>query len=573
MTKLKSARRRFRGAWRFFGVLVMFLAARSLPSEASGQTPPRYTLSSGSRVVVPIGGSTELSVVADGATRFQWVKDGFPIPGATSSRYPIVGAYPSVHTGRYQVRIFADGISSSVSVLSRSIFLYCASAEAPRLHVFGSNSHGQMEVPTGIKSVVAVSAGDRHSLALLPDGNVVAWGDNSFGQCSVPSTLRGVVAIAAGGNLSMAIDSDGRVVVWGDPFWGTNQVPSGLPPVASIETQSGTCAAVTDDGQLVIWGRNTQAPYLIPQELSRVVSVALGDRHMIALRDDGRAFPWGLNDTGQLGNPMDLSDLRSVGATYLGSFAIRADGSAYIWGFNSTRDRAVLTATSRWRSISGHYELMAIDQADVPHVLGPPGFPTGRMSPGPGRAYSVSAGYQHYLLLYDPAEDRPPRIISQPTSQVLATGGSGVLSVAVTPEFPPPLFQWRKNGVPIAGATSSRFRIAAASTPERSSYDVQVSNHLGAVVSEPASVSVDHPSAATIRSQTGAGPIAFGATLTLNTEVAGVPSPRVAWYFNGQAIPGATQAQLVIPSASKNNSGNYYAIASNEANGVSLGLP
>ncbi|RTI04236.1 chromosome condensation regulator RCC1, partial [Thermus scotoductus] len=34
----------------------------------------------------------------------------------------------------------------------------------------------------GLEGVVAVGAGDAHSLALLGDGTLFAWGDNRFGQ-------------------------------------------------------------------------------------------------------------------------------------------------------------------------------------------------------------------------------------------------------------------------------------------------------------------------------------------------------------------------------------------------------
>jgi hypothetical protein len=61
-----------------------------------------------------------------------------------------------------------------------------------------------------LRDVVAISAGDLHSLALLKDGTVRAWGQNRYGQIGdgtstnrdTPTTVpgvRNVVAIAAGG--------------------------------------------------------------------------------------------------------------------------------------------------------------------------------------------------------------------------------------------------------------------------------------------------------------------------------------------------------------------------------------
>jgi alpha-tubulin suppressor-like RCC1 family protein len=81
--------------------------------------------------------------------------------------------------------------------------------------------------------VVAIAAGGNHSLALCSDGTVVAWGRNTSGQLgddstsqrSVPvavnaafgSALHGktVVAISGGGGHSMALCADGTVAAWG----------------------------------------------------------------------------------------------------------------------------------------------------------------------------------------------------------------------------------------------------------------------------------------------------------------------------------------------------------------------
>jgi hypothetical protein len=73
---------------------------------------------------------------------------------------------------------------------------------------WGDNGSGQATVPGGLNSVVAIAAGDSHSLALKADGTVVAWGSNGSGQRTVPAGLSGVVAIAAGGAHSLALKAD-----------------------------------------------------------------------------------------------------------------------------------------------------------------------------------------------------------------------------------------------------------------------------------------------------------------------------------------------------------------------------
>ena len=57
-------------------------------------------------------------------------------------------------------------------------------------------------------------------IALVPLSHVhaeevIAWGDNQEGQSTIPSGVSNVVAIAAGNSHSLALSADGRVVAWG----------------------------------------------------------------------------------------------------------------------------------------------------------------------------------------------------------------------------------------------------------------------------------------------------------------------------------------------------------------------
>jgi alpha-tubulin suppressor-like RCC1 family protein len=51
---------------------------------------------------------------------------------------------------------------------------------------WGSNSNGQIAVPSGLTNVVAIAAGSLNSLALKSNGTVVAWGQNASGQATIP---------------------------------------------------------------------------------------------------------------------------------------------------------------------------------------------------------------------------------------------------------------------------------------------------------------------------------------------------------------------------------------------------
>ena len=68
---------------------------------------------------------------------------------------------------------------------------------------------------SGWREVVAVSAGEWHSLGLRADGTVVATGDNGKGQCAV-SSWQDVVAISAGDTYSLGLRADGTMLVAGE---------------------------------------------------------------------------------------------------------------------------------------------------------------------------------------------------------------------------------------------------------------------------------------------------------------------------------------------------------------------
>ena len=99
---------------------------------------------------------------------------------------------------------------------------------------WGYNGDGQTNVPTGLSNVVAIAAGDAHTVTLKQDGTVVAWGSSSAGQSTVPAGLSNVVAIAAGRNHTVALKQDGTVVAWGFNDYGQSTVPAGLSNVVAI---------------------------------------------------------------------------------------------------------------------------------------------------------------------------------------------------------------------------------------------------------------------------------------------------------------------------------------------------
>jgi hypothetical protein len=53
--------------------------------------------------------------------------------------------------------------------------------------------------------VVAIAAGNFHTLALLSNGIVVGWGDDTFGELNAPSSVTNAVGIASGSYHGLAL--------------------------------------------------------------------------------------------------------------------------------------------------------------------------------------------------------------------------------------------------------------------------------------------------------------------------------------------------------------------------------
>lgn len=88
-----------------------------------------------------------------------------------------------------------------------------------------------------------------------------------------------------------------------------------------------------------------------------------------------------------------------------------------------------------------------------------------------------------------PLPGTPPSITGQPTNQIVHVGEQATF--AVTAEGSAPLtYQWRSNGVDVAGATNATYRVTPTVRTTPVTYTVRVLNGAGAVVSSGATLTV-----------------------------------------------------------------------------------
>ncbi len=147
----------------------------------------------------------------------------------------------------------------------------------------------------GLSGVIAIAAGEGHTVALKSDGTVWTFGKNSSGQLGritdpkstdpVPAQvagLSGIRAVAAGSSHTLALAADGSVFSFG----------------LSLSGQLGRKTPTQSD----------YVPTPIPG-MSGVTAVAASDNHSVVLKADGSVWTFGTNSYGEAGRQSDYGDL------------------------------------------------------------------------------------------------------------------------------------------------------------------------------------------------------------------------------------------------------------------------
>ncbi len=242
------------------------------------------------------------------------------------------------------------------------------------------NTAGPVNLGTG-RTAVAITAGDKHTCALLDNGTVRCWGKGDFGRLGygnadeigdneTPNTAgpvflgfgRTAVAIAAGVEHTCAILNNGSVRCWGEGaagrlgygntndigdddfpgFSGPVSLGTGRTAVAITAGDHHTCA-VLDNGTVRCWGdaANGRVGYgnatdigddeavstAGPVDLGAgrtALAITAGSAHTCAVLDNNTLRCWGEGDLGRLGyaNQSDIGDNEvpgSVGPVNLGA--------------------------------------------------------------------------------------------------------------------------------------------------------------------------------------------------------------------------------------------------------------
>ncbi len=156
----------------------------------------------------------------------------------------------------------------------------------------------------------------------------------------------------------------------------------------------------------------------------------------------------------------------------------------------------------------------------------------------------------------------PPGITTQPLGQNIVLGQAAQFSV-VASGSPTLTYQWRRNGSPIANATSASYSIPSVAQADSGNYSVTVTNAAGSITSNTARLNVIiAPQITTDPQNTTA---VQGETASFSVVASG-SSPSYQWRQNGVNLSGQTSATLSLNNVTQTMNGNSYdVIASNAA--------
>lgn len=230
------------------------------------------------------------------------------------------------------------------------------------------------------RHVEQLSAGARHTCAVVDGGDIACWGDNNGGQLGIdggatarPAMVDGIgpaESVSAGWEHTCAVLNGGEVSCWGSRASGAGpEVVAGIGDATAVAAgYDHTC--VIDGGEVLCWGENllgqigdgsTEEPDrdTVPTPTAVEISsagdapefVGLGAGWFVsaAVDDTGTLWMWGDNEYAQLARPQSEFDfvdeptsrdvtyeITSISAGWHHVCATTASNQVLCWGSNET---------------------------------------------------------------------------------------------------------------------------------------------------------------------------------------------------------------------------------------------
>jgi glucose/arabinose dehydrogenase len=445
-------------------------------------------------------------VIASGQTplSYQWQRNGVDIPGATSSSYSL----------------------SSVA----------ASDNGATFDVVVSNGQGTVTSASAVLTVIPV----------LPGGLVDEWAMDEHGGALAGDSVGGNNATLIGNPAFVAANRPGG----GGNALQLNGV-SQFAQVANAPSLDGT-AQVT----ITLWANPSLLDGKTRALVSKRVNYLTGWAYSLFFGAGNRLYV----DFNGNGDQFASNTVFNTNTWYF--LAVTFDGTQpraqrvklYV---NGTLD---ITAPSSTTAIPHYASNLFIGNMNNPYSPTFAGLLDDvrifRSALGAGDIQNVMNG---------PEISGAPIISQQPTSPTVSDGQPAMFSVTATGEAPLS-YQWQRNGVNIAGATSATYALAAAGLVDNGAlFDVVVSNAIGSATSGLTALVVN-PVPITFTQQPANQTILAGQPSTFSVATTGSAPMTFQWQRNGVNIDGATSSSYTIPAvAAADNGATFDLVVKNPA--------
>lgn len=516
--------------------------------------PPRFdNLATNLTLTLGGSGSMGMSASSDLPVTYQWYHDLSALTGKTTATLSFTNIQYD-QAGTYLLR--ATNLAGST--WSAPWFV-----SVVQLSAWGSNVYGQLTLPPSLSHVTSFASGRRHCIAATPDGRVVMWGTLTNSTFDTPpSWLNNVVSVAASDDYSVALTADGEATLWGNALWVRNSCIGGtsFENVQAISAAPLSVLLLYRNGHVGVINNKTSARVSLLSEPADVVAITSSSTHQLALRSDGTVAPVG-ETTLALRPPAGLSNVVAIAAGEGFSVALKNDGSIVQWGTT----RLASPPDARFTKIAaGAYHVLGLTEYGQVLTWGVPTIfsrnPLSRIPNDLHHVAALTAGYTNSMAL---VAGREPAFVQSPVGGLVAQGTTLQLSASVVGQAPL-CYAWLRNSQVIAGATNATLVMSNASASLAGRYQLIVSNALGTIKSLPIQVRV-MPVIPTILAQPTNTLVLLSQPVRLKVEAVGSTPMFYQWKHNGYAMPGQTNATLLIPEVQTTHGGTYQVIVSNSA--------
>lgn len=448
-----------------------------------------------------------LSVVARGSSlTYQWRKNGVPILGATAATYPLVDVTSALE-GSYDVVV--SSVAGSVTSLPARVNSYGKKA------ITTVNDVSFAAYSSGISQLQAASGGtlcDLYYPTSLPTSTtkvpaviVIHGGGGNNGDKSDTREVEAAQELAARGWFVMSINyamSSSTVQCWPYNVWDAKQAVRWLKQKADTGTYNvdktkigvvgfswgcnlGSMLAMTSPADDV--GVTTSSLRVEPPARSNAYDAYSTDVQCAAVFYGATDLP-NYHQMNQFLN-YNAWDNRTLYRRASPINYPNANAAPMLVAHGSADDDV-------WQSQTEvTYHMQRTQGARLEPYLQVPGgehsfglYDTSRVAAGFPSPIDVRPETIGFLEKYLVETTQRPGILAEPVSKTVAAGSQLALAFRASGS-PAPTYQWRKDGVAIAGATGATYTTTAgASTPGW--YDVVLTNSAGSVTTTAALVAV-----------------------------------------------------------------------------------